>query len=501
MTIDLNRRAVDLDGLKTADGASKRASFDADVSALIRHYEDDARGLTMARLAELGVGIKDNRRPLEVSLIRWVVDQLAVAYASAPARWVLGKSGKRLGEKTAEHKAMVAAYEASQIDLALREADRLRALCRQVVIRLYPVDELKRVEVRLFTPDLVMRAPHPAVGSSLDFDARFALRLAGGVLEYWSKDDAGWSAVWTDKNGAMLDDDKQPFADTGHRVPYALAAAQLIYDGYPAGRAWLPPRTHRLATIDAVNMLANELLELVRSQAHSQRVFTGVEHQDVPTERGPGVDLALRSDTARALDLTPNPKINEASNVLTRTLRDFLASEGLPVDMLEAGRQILTGAGLKTQLRGLIERRKGQLPLASGDERSLWTRYRSVHNTHAAAWGKAPLADVQMDVELAPMDLPVDGREASESGARDLALGLASRVDLTMRTRNVSRQQAIRILEQVDADRRDYPPHVAPDAQAAMEAGPRTVTAPDAAKNGAAGVVDAIRKSDPPPAP
>ena len=104
--IDIERRTVAITTLRADSFSAKPAKLDEDCRALRAYYHDASSGATMARLAALGMGIADNTRPAEISLLRWVIDQLAVAYANAPTRWLIGGNSKRLAESNADIVAM-----------------------------------------------------------------------------------------------------------------------------------------------------------------------------------------------------------------------------------------------------------------------------------------------------------------------------------------------------------------------------------------------------------
>ena len=114
----------------------------------------------------------------------------------------------------------------------------------------------------------------------------------------------------------------------------------------------------------------------------------------------------------------------------------MLRSEGLPADAFEASARVLTGSSLKAQMRELIERRKNQVPVAEEDEAAGWARFVAVHNAHRF---DPPLLDAEPEVELGRSELPTDQREVIDVTAREMALGIASKVDAVMRLRNLSR--------------------------------------------------------------
>ncbi|MCB9655151.1 MAG: hypothetical protein H6729_13595 [Deltaproteobacteria bacterium] len=449
--IDLTGKRVNLNQLRAQSLKFKPAGMDQHVSMLRAYYSDCSAGLTLRRLEDLGMGVAGNRRPLEVGLMRWVIDQLAVAYSTPPNRWLVNSNGKRLAESNGNVRAMKQTLATSRYDLAWRMADRMRTLCGQAVLRFFAVDERSSVQVRVFTPDAVHRIPSSGIGDTMDCDEAFALDLSSGC-EVWEREGAEWVCVWTDQNGRMLPPNKQPFAASGYVVPYERLPVQVVYDGLSNGEAWVPPKATRLAAVESVNVLLNEALVLVQKQAHASRFVTGARTDDVPAAAGPGVTTVLENVEARVFDLSPNPAIADVVSFARESIRTFLRSEGLPADSFEASARVLTGSALKAQMRELSERRRLASVLAKEDERQAWQRFVSVQSLHADAWGQTELADLDLEVDLGAFDLPTDSREVIDVAARELALGVASKVDVVCRTRNVSREQALQILEQVKAD-------------------------------------------------
>lgn len=476
----------DIQSLLKLDQQLKGADFDREVDVLWSLYRNTARDHMRKRLKELRLGIANDPNPPQVSVLRPIIDKLAVAYQAAPTRWLVGADGERLAEDDAKHEAQRRAYAASKMDLALRSMDQKRALAEQSVVRLYGTDRTQHVEPRVFLPCFVHREPDAAVGSSLDYDRRFALCIYAGnrsdkpedkVYEYWDRTSTGaWRMAVVNGSGAVID---SPYGLDG--VSFDELPAQIFYADAPDGAPWLMPQQSRITFAENVNALFAELVLLVKSQAHSQQVITGVDPNTVPKERGPDVTIAFSEPDANVIDTTPNPRIREALDVVQHAIRMGLVSEDLPTDLLNETQAVLTGAAARQKFRGLIERREKLAAMAGEDERQLWRRYVSVHNAYASSWGVESLpTDLDLEVELADLNLPDDASVVVEVASRDIALGLASRIDAVMRERKCNRAAAIRVVEQIDRDRKDYPTPIAPDAARAMEAGPRTASAPDA---------------------
>ena len=464
----------DMASLLELDAQTKPGGADDEWLRLVDYYEDRSRHLTKAKLLALGVGLEGNPAPLEVSLLRRVIDRLAVVYDRPPTRWLV-RQGMRLPEDGAEHVTMIETLRRAQYDLAWRRADRLRALLRQCVLRVYPSDAKRGVVLRIFEPFNVARDPDPTVPDSLASDRRFALRIAssssGETWEYWERDESGWVCAIVNESGSEVAEPPFP----GNRCPYPVVPALLTYDDFPGGRPWLSPRFSRTAWVESINAVANDLLALVRHEAHSTLAVSTDDAQSVPTEHGPGQVWALPRDATAAV-LTHNPKLRESQDILESLVRLWTLSEDLPASEFDRSKQVVTGATLRVQNRPLIARREAQLPLAESDERVAWAALRGVHNVHADGWGLPRLAeDTELEVELAPVDVPSEARELLEAAAKSLVLGSKSVIDLIQAEANVSRAQAIRIFERVAADREAYPPPASPRL---VEEGPAVAEPP-----------------------
>lgn len=476
------------------DRKTKPAGADDEWITSCQYYDDRSRQSTIRRLAELGVGLANNRRPIEISLLRRIIDRLAIVYDSAPTRWLVDRYGARLSESDPRHVTMTRTLDLAQYDLAWRRVDKLRALLRQVVIRYYPSDARGSVVMRIFEPHNVMRQPIPYAPDQIEYDEQFALRLCGAdedheVWEHWVRDGQSWSCTVVDRGGEQQGD--QPYSG------YDVLPVQIVYDEYSGGRAWIPPRFSRTSFVDAINAISNDLWALIVNQAHSDRFFKTDNPDGVPSKKGPGMAAAIPADTD-VIEVSPNPRISECQSVLESFVKLWSVSEDLPVDEF-LNRQVLTGPALKVADRALNARREAQILLAPGDERAAYRKLRAVHNVHCAAWGLAPLDEsTDLDVEIGDTSDPIDMRELQEGYARSIALGSRSVIDLIQAEQSVSRTTAIKVYERVAIDREAYPP---PVAAAEIQSGPRMAGVsstesemPDmAASNGKASVMDVIQ--------
>jgi len=460
-----------LQALLSADGKHKPRGFDENVSILVQTYEDSARERTFSRLAELGLGIKGNTRPLEVSLLRRVIHRLASTYQKSPSRFLKDPSGNRLSDEAPEHRFMVERLGRARYDQAWKRADRMRTLCRQSAIRFYPSPELQTVTMRVFTPNHVHREPTAAAADTIAADRRFALQLGGDQFEMWTRTSEGeWLCVWLDKDGGMLD--QQPWVG-GPMMPYEHLPVSLIYDEYPAGDPWLPPRATRIAWTDSLNGIANDLWSLSAHQAHDRFVHKKSDKRGKPAEStGHGQVTVIESDEELTA-ITTNPKIAENQGVLETFVRLFTLSEDLPSSEFDRSKQVVTGAARLVEEQPLRARQKDIEDLAKLDEAQAWRIFRSVHNFHAEAWGVPEFrADTDMEVGFKALEAPTDEEKTQGSVIRDVAMGAASNIDYIERVYGLNRDEAVNRYHQVRADLEAFPlstPAVSDDANEIAE--------------------------------
>ena len=180
---------IDIAPLAAADLAAKGTLFDLEAAELVSYAEDAARSITLASLKALGMGpsVAAMPYPPDLSLMRWIVQRLAIAYLRPPTRWLLSGS-KRLSDGSSAHAVMIETLARSQYDGAWQSIDEMRALLRSAVVRIYPIDEVGRCELRIFGPHQVMRQPSDAMPSLLDLDEAFALRLSAKRMDDWTCD-------------------------------------------------------------------------------------------------------------------------------------------------------------------------------------------------------------------------------------------------------------------------------------------------------------------------
>jgi hypothetical protein len=219
---------------------------------------------------------------------------------------------------------------------------------------------------------------------------------------------------------------------------------------------------------DAINAMANDLWALIHHEAHNQIVVATDDVKLVPKEHGPGTTWVLPKDAVATI-LSSTVHMKEAQEVLDSFVRLWSLSEDLPISEFDRAKQMVTGAALKVASQPLLTRRADQVQLACSDERAAFERYRAVHNEHAAN-SEAPLwqeremiaDDLELDVEIAEMDIPTDKAEIQDVGAKQIMMGTGSVIDQIEAEYGIPRHEALEKYAQIQKDLSDYPPRADP---------------------------------------
>ena len=468
--------------LRSWDIKHKPDDFDVEMMLAEVYYEDSSRKPTQDSLQRLGMGVKDNPRPIQIALMRRIIDRLATVYDRPATRWLVGGQGKRLSEESKDHKIMLAVQKRARYNLTWRKIDRLLALYRNLVVRVYASDAIGSVRISLFPPHRVMRKYAPHAADLMEEDSTFALQIDSAPgqerWEFWEKVEDGWFVTYRDSGKReMLG---SPFEETGGICPYDELPVYQLYDDFSGGAAWLPPRMSRTAWVESLNLEANDLLALVRNEAHTETILRTRNTDNVPTKTGANVLHVMdREDSMEKL--SNNPKIDACINVVDQFLMMASLSEDLPTTEFDRSKAIVTGAALRVASQALLARREGRLMLAQDDEVQLWRKVRAVHNLHtqsaqgtelADKWDLGLLGPYDISVDFAPVNIPVDSAELHEGLARSIALGTKSLVDAVQEESNITREEAIKKIERVKVDNEKYTPRLMQDPTS-FERGPR----------------------------
>lgn len=439
-------------------------------------YHDRARRLVQRRLHELKLGIKDDSQPIETSLLRFVVDSLAVAYRSPATRWLV-RNGRRLDDEDPEQESFRTTLRRAGYDATMRRIDRDRTLYRQVVVRMYPDRRRRCVRMLPYSPLQVLRWPDPMHPDDMREDQAVAVQLSGhpdthydtedgpkGLWEVWERVGPNtWAMTRVDSGGAILPASEQPYGMTAGVPPYEVLPMAIAYDDLSFD-PWIAPRSSRTSYPLAIAATFNEVLSGIRWDSHPEVSYEqdttptgrGVRPSEMPQRVGGGV-RSLLPPGVRANLLNISPQIGPALEAIERMEQSFMRSESLPPDAFRQS-QTVTALGMRFLAQPLRERQEDLRPLVVDAERRIYETYARIHNAFAASWGVDPLpVDAELEVELGPLDVPMDEREETDVILRKLAGRVMSPVDAVERLYGLDRSEALARLERIREDWQEYP--------------------------------------------
>lgn len=483
---------MELKELRQADAAWRLDGYDRDIDKQNRLFFGQARQLVRDYLRRLGIGLAEDTEPLDLGWLQEVLRTRAVTYASKPVRRLQGDEGRGT-------ELVSSALERMGFDAFLRELDVRVTLWRTALVRYYPSDASRSVVPRMFSPMAILRAPSAAEPERLDQDRAWALELADGSFEMWTRlEGGGWSMALLDKHGGRMPLSEQPFASTELVSPYPALPATLVYDGY-SDRAYLPIPSHRtsypLELAACVALIMEALVATsgpeVSYEQTADVAAPDVGPEDMPEEFGPGTrQLLPKNVTASVLQL--NPQVAGAVSTIELLQTALLRAEGIDPGLFRQS-QSVSAAALRVLQRPLREIQEARKPWALMAEARHWEALRAVHNVHAGVWGVDALPDGELEVQLAQLDAPMDPKELAEAYNLGRASGTHSIIDHIQAAWNVGRAEAESIFVRVQADRQVYRSQPDPEADPNLAPGPNPA-APDSVEiNPGASLLDTVR--------
>lgn len=469
--------------------------FDTESKHLTAIYKSQGRDLTIKWLKLLGQGDKDNIKPLQAKLLKRLVYNAAVTYSSPPTRR-LEFDGVQLGADDGPAQMLLASmYEG--IDAKLKTADRTRSLLGNSILYGSPASDKSRKMrpvLRIFQPHNVLRDVDSGDADDMRSDSRVAFLVHESedpnqrLYHYWAhEDDGSWSAFRVNGAGYLINGDADYLFPDG-APPFTETPFLQMYDEDPEGQAWVDIDETRSAFSLGVDVVLNELMLLVKFEAHTPMYGAGfMNKDDVPDRIGAGEFWAFENPESSISTVPMNPKLLELVNVTKYLSEVFASGEFLPADFFLANRQYETGAKGRLRQQDLEMRRQDQAQAARENERTLFDFMRAIHNAYASDWNQPRIPEAaEVEVELGAPYFPVDRADLQKAYAFDLSIGAASMIDYFMERDRLPRHRAIKKWKRIQLDRERYPVRENP---AAILGGPRHANGEGSATPGENGVV------------
>jgi hypothetical protein len=448
--------------LKATDEAWKGGPlYNKTSSELAQLYDDNSSALTLNYLRMLGLGNKRNQsHPLEMSVLRRLIDSLSVVYA-LPATRTLEVGGDELEDDDVLVEAMVDAFKRSAYDLLWQRIDCMRNLHRTVVVEWAEDHSSQSVGAIVYGPHQVIRSPSVIAPHAIEYDSQVLLQIRSGLEDKdnlyraWVKDGDQWKCWIVNEHGEM--EGEQPFGESG-TTPYGdILPLQIVCDEHPTFRAWLPSPASRVSWALGINAAIGDIAFLVQQEVHTIKVIKTDSSAALPTETGPDSVIKVPTDgDFQALSMSP--KIAESKDVIDQFMRLWAISEHLPNDAFSTAASAHSGIEIRVSSHALSLRREKQVQLMGMQEQKAWGIYSRLHNTFASEWGAGILAETA-HVRVAANNSwqPFDTTERQNVVFKNLAGGFISRIQAAQELFGFTRDQAILHLERVNHDAEAFP--------------------------------------------
>jgi hypothetical protein len=435
--------------------------FDDDSMKLSALLENRGRKITYDHLAAVKMGDKENLHPLCVGVIPRLAESLSVLYR-VPATRRLKRKHDTLADKDPQAETFKDLSQRMTIDNVWQTVDARRNLLCQCALVFVESEAHQSVQSRVFSPHEIFRYPTPGAADVIEQDEHIALQIRDGIhdsdkiYQLWQHEDDDTWKMWIVTEGGDLVGE-QPYGDDG-TVPFGTELPILmVYDRLPAGAAYLSIPESRLDFALNINALVNDLLYLVKLEAHTVKVMITDDQTRAPTEVGPDKLITI-PEGGDVKTLGHQPQIDGVNDTIEGVLAKLCLSDSLPADYFSANRKIHTGPALKTAERDLEARRQRQAPIAIETERRAFRKIRAIHNVYAEDWGQDRIdEDLTLAASFGRQWQPVDAKELQEVFFKDLAVGAASIIMYLQERYNLDRPAAIDLYDQIQADRKAYP--------------------------------------------
>jgi len=478
----------DMKALLEADRALKPGGtkYDDDSVMLKKYYEDSAQTEIRSFLRTLGMGDSSNPHPLSMSTMRRVIDEQSVVYSTPPVR-ALEIGGLELEDDAREMRDLAKVFEKMLYQVHWQTIDELRNLYRQVAVLFSESGPHGCVQMRIFEPFNLRRRTDARARDIMDADEAVAFQISAAeepeneLFELWMHEDDGtWRMNVIDGVGQMSG--VQPYGDDGVSPFGTVAPFMMVYDELPRNRAYLPMNANRLGYAKNLAAVLNDIMYLIKLEAHTSLAITSDDTRGVPTETGPGKIFVLPGD-ATINTLATSPKIKDSAEQLDRVLRYWANSESLPSDAFQETKTPVTGTALKVHQLPLARRRARQVPMVAPNEARAYEKLVVVHNTYADFWGLPMLPDdATLKVTAASTWQPIDQKEMQEVYFKDISVGGESLISYLQVKDGLTRTQAIEKYDRVQRDRELYPVFQQQNPAAVTDGGPHAATGPNGAQ-------------------
>ncbi len=217
---------------------------------------------------------------------------------------------------------------------------------------------------------------------------------------------------------------------------------------------WLDKENSVVNTNEVVDLELTNLRYILANQAFSTLITTGLD-SPIPLEMGPGSYLNLpfdeSTDTSPTANyITPAAKFTEYWKIINDLIADSAQSMGLSVDSYKSSNSFNSGFQLKLSKSSIFNRatitRTGYIPSIDKLVKLIMQTYNfNVTNLFG-------VDSVELNINFPEFTVETSTIERMENHKAMLEIGLTSKIMILMKENNLTRENAIKLLEQINSD-------------------------------------------------
>ena len=375
--------------------------------------------------------------PTFFNVCKKIINQLAMTYISDAQRSVQGTSSD-----DAIYKEIV---ESTSLNSKMKVCSRFTQLLKTTMLQ--PVWRRGKMDLDLLTPDLL----DVIIG---DTPEQLQQVLVTDYPQTGEPKDVVYD-LWDDGTYRKLD--YRGFTTETTPNPYQIIPMIPVWSSYPTGGMFWQAGGDDIINIQsAINEKLTDLLVVIRQEGFGQAVIKGVKADHGTIEVGPGVTVEIPDPQGDFYYAKTHAPIKAVLDAIDFLVKQLAVSNGLPASSLSVKPTQESGLARISGNRELEELRRDQISLFTTYEKRLFNMFRTVWNYHNPSRKMTDKAILKLDFFDPKPTLSPD--KEVEKWKMELDMQVKSRVDVLMAMNpDLSRQDAIKRLKEIDADNKQFP--------------------------------------------
>lgn len=384
----------------------------------------------------------DKLRPLQINIVRKVIDNLAMVYFKPAKRNIDGTDR--------DQQLFVDIAKDSALDMTLKQASKFTKLHKTALLRV--VWRNGKLEIDILTPDIV-----DVVTGDSPKDLRKV--MVTNWPDTGKAEDVTYS-LWSAESFQLLDWRGNVIETEPN--PYKALPFVPCWDSLPTDSFWVKGGGDLISAQDAINEKLTDLMYIIRQQGFGVGYIKSGNHGPSgmgtldTVQANPGSFVVLPTDQNSEIGfVSPEAPIQEVWETIQAIIQQAAIANGLSAHSLTAQPVSESGISKIVSNNELMEKRQDDIDLWRRYEVRLFDLVKLVWNTHNP--GKKFSDNAELTIDFAEIKQPSQEIEQSEKWQTLIDAGQASSVDWAMaRNPDLSRDEAVEHLRKVKAEAKEF---------------------------------------------